>query len=535
MAADDRQARQDGMRDRPVVLELLEISKVFPGIKALDRVSLTLREGEVQALLGENGAGKSTLIKVITGVYRADEGTYRIRGVDAHVANPRQAFARGIGVVHQERSLVPTFTAGENVLLDRIVGRAMQVVDRERIHRDARPYMDMVGLDIKPSHRVESLSPAQKQLIEIARALSMNTRILLLDEPTASISLNEADTLLQTINRLKLQGVSILYVTHKLEEVYEICDSVTVLRDGKNAGPTSPLSELDRDQLIARMIGRSHTNAPLPARVLPDRRPVLEASGLQSAHSPIPASFVLNKGEILGWYGLVGAGRTELARAIVASDRPTGGSLRINGTEVRIGSVTDALHRWRIGYVSENRQEEGLILAHPVSRNIAITVWNRLRQRFGLLDAGAERQTAETYRKALGIRMVSARQAVGNLSGGNQQKVSVAKWLASRPEILIFDEPTVGIDVGTKYELHQLIWNLAEEGMSIILISSDMPEMVRLADRILVFRSNRIVGDLANDRDYDAMSRRIMERIVGLAPPEGAATAADSVGAKAIQ
>ena len=500
---------------RPIILELTDISKGFPGVQALDHVSLTLRQGEVQALLGENGAGKSTLIKIITGVYRADQGSYRIGGEEVRVANPRQAFALGIGAVHQERSLVPTFTAGENVLLERIVGKAFQIIDREQVHRDARPYMEMVGLGIEPSSRVESLSPAQKQLIEIARALSLNTRILLLDEPTASISLNEADALLKTIGRLKQQGVSILYVTHKLEEAFEICDSVTVLRDGRNAAPTSPLASLNRDQLIARMIGRSQTNAPLPARELPDESPVLEVSSLQSANSPIPASFALRKGEILGWYGLVGAGRTELARAVIAADKVTGGVVRLNGADVRIASVAEALHRWRIGYVSENRQEEGLFLAHPVMRNVAVTVWNRLRQRLGLLDVAAERQTAEDYRTSLGIKMVSTLQTVGNLSGGNQQKVSVAKWLAAKPEILIIDEPTVGIDVKTKYELHQLIWRLADGGISIILISSDMPEMVRLADRILVFRSNRIVGDLSNDRDYDAMSPEIMRRIVG--------------------
>ena len=495
------------------VLELIDICKGFPGVQALDHVSLTLKRGEVHALLGENGAGKSTLIKIITGVYRADSGIYRIDGKEVQIANPRQAFAHGIGVVHQERSLVPTFSAGENVLLERIVGSGLKVIDRQQINRDARPFMEMVGLTISPSHRVESLSPAQKQLIEIARALSLNARILLLDEPTASISLNEADALLKTIRRLKAQGVSILYVTHKLEEVYEVCDSVTVLRDGKNAAATAPLSDLNRDQLIARMIGRSHRNDPLPARAL-DRRATLTADGLQSANSPIPASFTLTKGEILGWYGLVGSGRTELARAIIGADPPTGGSLTLDGRKIRVRSVTEALRRWRIGYISENRQEEGLFLTHPIARNVAVTVWNRLR-RFGFLDVAAERKTAEDYRAALAIKMTSPRQMVGNLSGGNQQKVSVAKWLAAKPEILIIDEPTVGIDVGTKYELHQLIWQLANDGMSIILISSDMPEIVRLADRILVFRSNRIVGDLANDRDYDSMSREIMGRIVG--------------------
>jgi ribose transport system ATP-binding protein len=500
----------------PAALELSEISKAFPGVRALDRVSLKLRTGEVQGLLGENGAGKSTLIKIITGVYVADAGTYRIHGREAGIASPRQAFAQGIAVVHQERSLIPTFTAGENVLLERVVGRAWRRIDQEAIHRAARPYMERVGLTIDPAHRVESLSPAQKQLIEIARALSVDARILLLDEPTASISLNEAEILLETIRGLRRQGVSILYVSHKLEEVFAICDRVTVLRDGRNAGPTTAIAGLHRDQLVARMIGRSQAETPRQIRQSgAERELLLDVAGLQSINSPIPASFSLARGEILGWYGLVGAGRTELARAVIGADRATGGTIRIRGNAVRIGSVAEALHQWRIGYVSENRQEEGLFLAHPIDRNISAAIWKRLRGALGLLDTDEERQTARRYSETLGIKMVSIRQIVGNLSGGNQQKVSVAKWLAANPEVLIIDEPTVGIDVKTKYELHQLILELAERGMGIILISSDMPEMVRLADRILVFRANRIVADLANDHDYDAMSPSIMGQIVG--------------------
>ena len=501
---------------RPPILELSEVSKGFPGVKALDQVSLSLCEGEVHALLGENGAGKSTLIKIITGVYRADAGVYRIRGEAVQIGSPREAYRHGIGVVHQERSLIPTFTAGENVLLERIVGRAARLVDREQIHRDAKPFMDMVGLAISPAHRVESLSPAQKQLIEIARALSLDTRILLLDEPTASISLNEANALLDTIRRLKARGVSILYVTHKLEEVFEICDRVTVLRDGRNVAPAASIPEMTRNQLITLMIGRGETNAPLPVRATTGQAPVLVVDGLTSAYSPGPAAFARMRGEALGGDGLVGSGRTELARAIIGADRPTGGVVRIGGKVAEIASVTDALRQWRLGYVSENRQEEGLFLAHPIARNIAVTIWNRLRSAIGLLDVERERGTTEHFRQALGIRMVSERQAVGNLSGGNQQKVSVAKWLAVKPDILIIDEPTVGIDVGTKYELHQLVWRLANEGMSIILISSDMPEMVRLADRILVFSANRIVGELPNNRDYETVSHAIMQAIVGV-------------------
>jgi ribose transport system ATP-binding protein len=496
------------------LLELDGVSKSFPGVKALDDVSLTLRPGEVHALLGENGAGKSTLIKIICGVYRADEGSYRLEGRDTVMRSAQQALAGGIGVVHQERTLVPTFTVAENILLDRVVGRALAGIDHAAINHDARAYMELVGLHIAPDARVESLSPAQKQLIEIARALSLKTRILLLDEPTASISLAEADALLETIRQLRARGVGVLYVTHKLEEVFAVADTVTVLRDGRNAAPAMPLSALDQNRLIELMIGRSHDSAALPARK-PAGEPVLEAVDLRSAYSPVPNSFVLRKGEILGWYGLVGAGRTELARVLIGADPAQGGTIRLKGNAARIDNPRDALRRHGIGYVSESRQEEGLFLTHTIARNVAATTWDRLRSAFGLLNATAERSLAERFREKLGIRMVSPKQAVGNLSGGNQQKVSVAKWLAFQPGVLIFDEPTVGIDVATKFQLHELIHALADGGISIILISSDMPEIVRVADRILVFRSSRIVDDLVNDHDYAGMSPRIMRAIVG--------------------
>jgi ribose transport system ATP-binding protein len=504
-----------GARIAAPLLELDRVSKSFPGVMALDNVSLTLKAGEVHALLGENGAGKSTLIKIISGVYRADEGSYRLDGQDIAMRSAHQALRSGIGVVHQERSLVPTFTAAENVLLDRVIGRALTGIDHAAINRDARAYMELVGLGIAPDSRVESLSPAQKQLIEIARALSLDTRILLLDEPTASISLGEADALLETIRRLRARGVAILYVTHKLEEVFSIADTVTVLRDGRNAAPAMPMSALAPDRLISLMIGRSHSAAALPARKSAAGAPVLEAERLWSAHSPVPASFVLRKGEILGWYGLVGAGRTELARILIGADQARGGTVRVKGEAVRITGPRQALRTHRIGYVSESRQEEGLFLAHPIAANVAATTWERLRSRLGLLDPKAEWALAERFRAALGIRMVSPGQIVGNLSGGNQQKVSVAKWLAFQPDVLIFDEPTVGIDVATKFQLHELIYELAESGISVIMISSDMPEIVRVADRILVFRSNRIVGDLPNSHDYAAMSPSIMRAIVG--------------------
>ncbi len=299
-----------------------------------------------------------------------------------------------------------------------------------------------------------------------------------------------------------------------MEEIYEIADSVTVLRDGKVAASSQPLKNLNRDQLVTLMVGRSERVRAFPARDVSEAKPVLQAKEVTSRHSPHPNSFTLSKGEILGWYGLVGAGRTELARVLIGMDPATGGEIRVNDVPARISSVSQALHRWHIGYVSENRQEEGLFLSHSIARNVAATVWDRLRTGSGTLDVRAEQRLAEEYREKLDIRTPSVTQLVANLSGGNRQKVSIAKGLAAEPEILIMDEPTVGIDVKTKAEIHELIWNLAQQRMSIIVISSDMPEMIRLADRIVVFRDGKIAGEMSNTKDYDVMSKSIMGLIV---------------------
>lgn len=496
------------------VLQLIDITKTYPGIKALDSASLTLDSGEIHALVGENGAGKSTMIQVIAGVHRPDAGRFLIDGEPAKIMNPRDAFRARISVVHQERSLVPTFSVGENVLLERVVSRAASYVDKKRVEREAAPLMEKVGLHVSPERRVESLSVAQKQLIEIARGLSINARIILLDEPTASISLKEASALLETLRRLRDQGTAILFVSHKLEEVFEVCDSVTVLRDGRNAGPTSPVRTVDRSRVVELMIGRAERSEALQARTPQRRATVLEVVDRPSSATVEGSSFVLHGGEILGWYGLVGAGRTELARSIIGIDAIKGGSILVRGQHAHIRSLADALERWRIGYVTENRQEEGLFLGHSVQRNLAATVWRRLTNRVGLLDLVKERELARRYRDTLEIKAPSLAQTVGNLSGGNRQKVNFAKWLAAEPEILIIDEPTVGIDIKTKYEIHRLIWDLAEQGISIILISSDMPEIIRLADRILVFRLGRIVGEVVNTKEYEAMSRAVMSSII---------------------
>lgn len=497
------------------ILQLLDTSKRFPGVVALDAVNLGINASEIHGLVGENGAGKSTLLKVISGVHRADSGQYQIDGVSVEVNSPRDAFAHGIRVVHQERNLVPTFTVAENVLLERIVGGRPRWLDRRKLHQFAEPFLDMVRLDVSLDMPVVALSGAQQQLVEIARALSSSARILLLDEPTAAISKFEADALLLTLRRLRDGGVSVLYISHKLDEVETICDVVTVLRDGRNAGPTQRVSEVDRNELIARMIGRSGVADMLPNRDLSTRDVVLDVENYQSPITNARVSFSLREGEILGWYGLVGAGRSELARAVVGADRGGRGLVRLRGRVARIRSIHDALHRWGVGYVTENRQTEGLFLQHSVRRNVAATVWAQLVSPVGSLSSRQEARLADDYRKRLNIRVSNTLAPVVNLSGGNRQKVSLAKWLAASPSVLFIDEPTVGIDVGTRNEFHLLIRRLAEEGLSVVLISSDMVEMVRLADRIMVFRGGAVVGERVNTRVLEQMSPWIMGTIVG--------------------
>ncbi|NEU30195.1 sugar ABC transporter ATP-binding protein [bacterium LRH843] len=497
------------------ILELRNITKSFPGVKALSDVTLSLKKGEVHALMGENGAGKSTLIKVISGVHQEDDGMVLLSGKQVKFKDPHDAIELGINVVHQERNLVPTFTVAENILLERITNKSLSMVDKKQLYSDAEKYIDMVGLNVSPYTNVDALSAGQKQLIEIAKALSSDAQIILLDEPTASISYDEVQKLLQTIKELQNKGVTFLYVSHKLEEVFQIANSVTVIRDGKNAGPRTPIEEIDRDKLITMMVGRTENKRNFPIReIKKDREASLNVVDLNSRDSLKKNSFKLYKGEIMGWYGLVGSGRTELARVLTGVDPGLNGEIYINGKKVEIKSVKDALYRYGISYISENRKEEGLFLMHPIFTNVAASIWNKIRNRFYTVSSKAEKVLAEEYRTDLQIKTPTVTQIVGNLSGGNQQKVSIGKGLTTDPEIIIFDEPTVGIDVKTKAEIHNLIWELAEKGKSIIVISSDMPEMIDLVDRILVFRNGEITGEITNNKDYNTMSKGIMEKII---------------------
>jgi ribose transport system ATP-binding protein len=409
---------------------------------------------------------------------------------------------------------VPRASIAENIMLDKLDRfRRGILIDWRGIRREAVRFMEMVDLALPPETPVAELSAAQKQLAQIARALSGGATILLLDEPTSSLTLHEADRLFDLLRKLRDQGVTIVFVTHKLEEVMALCDVVTVLRDGRLIG-TRSRAELTKDQIISMMIGRSTSS--LWRGLLPVERgtPVLEVDGLKSELFD-NLSLTLYAGEILGLYGLVGSGRTELAKTIIGEYRSWGGTIRVRGRPARIGSMAESLHRYRIGYVSENRKEEGLILGATVTTNLTITVWSRLAGKLlRLLRPRREMRHADQTIRRLDIKTPSPLQIANNLSGGNQQKVSIGKWLVADCDILIVDEPTVGVDVGAKEYIHDLIWKMAkEEGKSVILISSDLPELLELARRVLVFKSYRIVGELAdlNEREltYDETSMRI--------------------------
>ncbi|GAA2512344.1 sugar ABC transporter ATP-binding protein [Winogradskya humida] len=486
--------------------------KTFPGVRALDGVSLSLRPGSVHALLGENGAGKSTLVKLLTGVYRPDGGRITLDGEERHFAGPLDAQRAGIGVVHQERNLIPAFSVAENIVLHHLPSRGGRL-DKRRMRAEAVRCLELLEVDLDPDIPVSRLSVAQAQLVEIAKALSLDTKVLLLDEPTASLTGDEADRLYTVVRRLRDAGHAVALVSHKLEEVFAVADTVTVLRDGRSVAQDAPLTGYTQAQVVDLMVGRAFASIALPDRTVDGEvTPALQLSDVSTALGHRGISLTVRPGEILGLYGLVGAGRSELAKAVLGLERITSGTVRIHGRPARIRTVGEALHRYRIGYVTEDRKGEGLFLDQPVSRNIAVTVWRRLA-RAGLVRDRSERELAGTYADRLGIRISSPRQPAGQLSGGNQQKVSLAKWLAAECDILIVDEPTVGIDVRTKAAFHELIAGLAADGLALLLISSDLPETVGLADRIAVMNGLRIVGELANDHDYPRMSQQIIRLI----------------------
>lgn len=496
------------------ILELENITKIFPGVKALDDVSFRIKKGEVHALVGENGAGKSTLINIISGVFGPTKGIVKVDGRTEKITNPRKAFDLGIGVVHQERNLIDTFSIAENICFMDISTGRKRLKDKGTMHKKAVAAMTRVGLDLDPGGEIGELTSGKKQMVEIARAMCMDSKVLLLDEPTASISLTEAGILLKTVKQLQSEGVSIIYISHKLEEIFEIANSITVIRDGKNAGGTVSANTLDTDGLIEKMVGRRQEAKSYAVRDFSKAPAVLEAKGVISGKNKIPKSFVLKKGEILGWYGLVGAGRTEFARELIGIDPIKKGTLLVDGQEVTIKSYEEAFQKFKICYISENRKEEGLFLQHSITDNIGIIALKQICGKGGFISYKKQNKITEQYRSSLSIKAKDIFVEAASLSGGNQQKICIAKGLCVNPRIMVIDEPTVGIDVNTKGEIHKLIYGLSNQGISVIVISSDMGELIGLADRIVVFKDNEIKGVLENSKDYGNMSTKVMGSIL---------------------
>jgi ribose transport system ATP-binding protein len=490
-----------------------EVWKSFGGVAALSGASLRLLPREIHALIGENGAGKSTLINIATGVHRPDRGRILLEGREVHFATPGAAGEHGVAVVHQERNIVRKFSIAENLLLGRqpLTGG---IVSYRRMADEAEPWLDRVGLHLDPLTEASRLSPGQAQLLEIAKALSRQCQVLLLDEPTSSITDIEFHHLREILTELHHEGTSIVFVSHKLEEVYALCSRVTVLRDGRNVLNGASLAEVSQQEIVRAMVGR---HIELLAGGSPRKRqpgaPRLELREVSTEFGHRGVNLTVRSGEIIGLYGLVGAGRTELARCIMGLGKITAGELRVNGKLARVRNPHEALREHRIGYVSEDRKDEGLILGHSISRNVGITVWERIARWLGWISDGRTRAFVSPPLQRLNVRMHKLSQPVGSLSGGNQQKVSAAKWIAAKAELLIFDEPTVGIDVAAKDAMHRLIVELAEDGTAILLISSDLREVVQLADRIVVMGDFAALAELNNSGDYAPTSELVMRVI----------------------
>lgn len=509
-----REKAAPGARDRTrATFALEDVWKSFGGVAALSGASLCLQPHEIHALIGENGAGKSTLINIATGVHRPDRGRILMGGREVHFATPGAAADHGVAVVHQERNLVRKFSLAENLLLGR-QPLTSGVVRHRKMATDARPWLERVGLHLDPLSEASRLSPGQAQLLEIAKALSRRCEVLLLDEPTSSITDAEFEHLRAILMELCNTGTSIVFVSHKLEEVYSLCSRITVLRDGRNILNDAALAEVSQEEIVRAMVGR---HIELFAAAGRQKRsagpPRLELRDVATEFGHRNLDLTVCRGEIVGLYGLVGAGRTELARAIVGLGRVTGGQMFINGRPTRIRNPYDALRHHRIGYVSEDRKDEGLILRHSISRNVGITVWQRVERWMGWISDQRARPSVEPPLQRLNVKMHRISQPVGSLSGGNQQKVSAAKWIAAEAELLIFDEPTVGIDVAAKDAMHRLIVELADDGMAILLISSDLREIVQLADRILVMGDFRLLAEIENSGEYAPISELVMRAI----------------------
>ena len=512
---------------RPPLLRVERVTKSFPGVLALQDVSLEVHPGEVLGLVGENGAGKSTLMKILSGVYQPDAGEIIFDGKPVVLHSPRQAQDLGISIIYQEFNLMPNLSVEENVFVGR-EPNAGKVVRWRQLRKQTTALLDQLGVRLNPGAIVRSLSVAEQQMVEIAKALSLNARLVIMDEPTSALTDTEVTALFEIIRGLKARGLAVIYISHRLEEIFTICDRVTVLRDGELAGEL-PIAEATPDRIVRLMVGRPLMDLFRPEEAerrlqsLAERSPapVLEVRGLgrtgtgqdPSAIVLEDVSFSVRPGEIVGLAGLVGSGRTEIARAIFGADEYDRGEIVVDGQPIRIRSPREAI-RLGIGLVPEDRKLQALVLSLAIRENLSLSLLNRL-SRFGVVRLAAERALARRMVDALRVRTPSIEQKVLNLSGGNQQKVVIAKWLALHPKILIMDEPTRGIDIGAKAEVHGLMHQLAADGVAILMISSELPEIIHMSDRILVMRQGMIAGELAR---AEATQEAVMTLATGVSP-----------------
>jgi rhamnose transport system ATP-binding protein len=497
------------LRVSDLVLEAQSISKSFSGVQALRSVSFELRAGEVHALIGENGAGKSTLIKIITGAVEPDAGTIKLRGETVPRMDPRLSKSLGIAAIYQQPSLFPDLTVAENIALALESGGAWRTLNWKARARRAQELLERAGASVDPERLVSTLSMPEQQLVEIAKAIGAEARIMIMDEPTASLTEREVESLFQVIARLRAEGVGVIYISHRLDEIAAVADRVTVLRDGESIA-TKRMDEVDRGELIHMMVGRA-VDSIFPKRTIALGDVVLELSNVSSRAAGIrDVSLHVRRGEILGVAGLVGSGRTQLAETIFGLTPADSGMICLGGKNVEIRSPAEAI-RLGVGYVPEDRPRHGVVLEMSISANTSLASMKTIARR-GMIDAQKERALAETFVGRLRIKTPSVDMEAGALSGGNQQKVALARWLAIDPAVLILDEPTQGVDVGSKAEIHALMAQLAERGLAIIMISSELPELLGMSDRIAVMHAGRIGGTL--DRG-EATQQRILSLALG--------------------
>lgn len=504
------------MTAQPPLLELHGIAKRFGASRALAGVHFSLQRGEIHALCGENGAGKSTLMKIIDGIHAPDEGDIRINGERVLIDGPAHAMRLGIGLVHQEIALCGDATVAENIFMPEITTRPRAWMDFASLNARAAQALARLGQQIDPGLRVDDLGISSQQLVEIAKALTLDCKVLILDEPTAALTEVESAALFRVLHDLKAQGIGIIYISHRMAEIFQHCDRVTVLRDGRDV-LCAPLSALTPDALVRSMVGRDLGSYYPPKQASGgDAAPLLEVDGIADDVSVHGISFTLKRGEILGISGLMGAGRSELAETLCGLRRARRGSVRLRGEPLRIRRYGDALHHG-IAYLSEDRKAAGLFLELPIEQNISSMALARISSRFGLLRRRAERRLATELGARLKLKSDGVAIDAASLSGGNQQKVAIAKLLATRPAVLLMDEPTRGVDVGAKSEIHHILRDLASQGVGVVVISSELPEIIGLCDRALVIRDGRLAGELAAS---EMTEERLLRLASGLSAQE---------------